>query len=449
MQEIKIIIGASYGDEGKGLAADYFGSRGSSDLVDLVNVLTNGGPQRGHTVEMPDGLRHVFKHFGAASFRGATSYFDRQFLVNPMEFVREYEELSSIHKAPMVFMHPDCRFTTPWDMMVNQMLREKKGIHNSCGYGIWETVLRYQRGWGISFDTFAKMTMDDRLAYLRRIRDLYFYERIREIENNRVEPAGKTPETASFCTGTHNPFENFAAGLPYFRDMADCFFSEELLYHFEEDCECMRRLCPARPESFLKHFRTVIFENAQGLLLDGNLKKEEEFTTPSTTGIGKVFQTVERVFRGADAEVCYITRSYLTRHGDGPMENEIKGNQLRDQLPGVGADVTNVENSFQGRLRYGMMDADLLVKRIQEDYARACGSTQNHYRSSLMVTHMNEYAGVDTGLLADRFGTLYLSGGRTGRDVMTYSTGHRYCAVHPLSFSRISPRPYEVTGIAR
>ena len=263
MQEIKIIIGASYGDEGKGLAADYFGSRGSSDLVDLVNVLTNGGPQRGHTVEMPDGLRHVFKHFGAASFRGAASYFDRQFLVNPMEFVREYEELSSIHKAPMVFMHPDCRFTTPWDMMVNQMLREKKGIHNSCGYGIWETVLRYQRGWGISFDTFAKMTRDDRLAYLRRIRDLYFYERIREIENNRVEPAGKTPETASFCTGTHNPFENFAAGLPYFRDMADCFFSEELLYHFEEDCECMRRLCPARPESFLKHFRTVIFENAQ------------------------------------------------------------------------------------------------------------------------------------------------------------------------------------------
>ena len=122
MQEIKIIIGASYGDEGKGLAADYFGSRGSSDLVDLVNVLTNGGPQRGHTVEMPDGLRHVFKHFGAASFRGAASYFDRQFLVNPMEFVREYEELSSIHRPPMSFMHPDCRFTTPWDMTLAEML---------------------------------------------------------------------------------------------------------------------------------------------------------------------------------------------------------------------------------------------------------------------------------------------------------------------------------------
>ena len=145
--------------------------------------------------------------------------------------------------------------------------------------------------------------------------------------------------------------------------------------------------------------------------------KEEEYTTPSTTGIGRVFQTVERVFRGADAEVCYITRSYLTRHGDGPMENEIKDDRMRDLLPGVGADFTNVENSFQGRLRYGMMDSDLLIKRIQDDFTRACGPTGNHYRSSLMVTHMNEYAGVDTDLLADCFGTLYLSDGRTGRVV--------------------------------
>ena len=105
---------------------------------------------RGRSVRA-DGLRHVFKHYGAASFRGAASYFDRQFMVNPMEFIREYEELSAMHRAPVAFMHPDCRFTTPWDMMVNQLLQKKKGTHNSCGFGIWETVLRCQRGWGIPF----------------------------------------------------------------------------------------------------------------------------------------------------------------------------------------------------------------------------------------------------------------------------------------------------------
>lgn len=417
MQEIKIIVGASYGDEGKGLAADYFGSRAS----DLINVLTNGGPQRGHTVETADGLRHVFKHFGAASFRGAASYFDRQFMVNPMEFIREYEELSAMHRAPTAFMHPDCRFTTPWDMMVNQLLQKKKGTHNSCGFGIWETVLRCQRGWGIPFGAFAKMSREDRLAYLRRIRDTYFFGRMREIF--------KAPDGSPSCFGGIHGFKDLCGfkgmhgfkDLCGFGDMHDFFFSEELLFHFEEDCESMLRLCPLRPESFLKHFHTVIFENAQGLLLDGNMEKGREFTTPSTTGMGKVFQTVESVFEGADAEVCYITRSYLTRHGDGPMEHEIRGSQIRNLLPGVVADATNVGNSFQGSLRYGMMDSDLLIKRIENDYANSSVPCRNFYRSSLMVTHLNEYAGVDPDLLADRFGTVYLSDGRTGQDVMTYS----------------------------
>ena len=195
-------------------------------------------------------------------------------------------------------MHPDCRFTTPWDTMVNQMLREERNPQQLWIRNLGDSAPLSERMGHLRIDAFAKMTRDDRLAYLRRIRDLYFYERIREIENNRVSLPGN-PETASFCTGTHNPFENFAPGLPYFRDMADCFFSEELLYHFEEDCECMRRLCPARPESFLKHFRTVIFENAQGLLLDGNLKKEEEPTTPlPRPASGKYF----RLWKGFSGE---------------------------------------------------------------------------------------------------------------------------------------------------
>ena len=170
MQNIKVIIGASYGDEGKGLAADFFGAQ-EKEKNGAVNVLTNGGPQRGHTVELADGRRHVFKHFGAASFRGAAAYYAQQFLVNPMEFLREFDELSGLHRAPEAYMHPQCRFTTPWDMLANQMLREMQGLHNSCGFGIWETVLRYQRGFGLSFEAFTSMSREDRLRWLRQLRD--------------------------------------------------------------------------------------------------------------------------------------------------------------------------------------------------------------------------------------------------------------------------------------
>ena len=42
-----------------------------------------------------------------------------------------------------------------------------------------------------------------------------------------------------------------------------------------------------------------------------------------------------------------------------------------------------------------------------------------------MITHMNEFAGIDTGLLADLFDTLYLSDGKTHLDV--YKETGRIC----------------------
>ena len=380
MQNVKLIIGANYGDEGKGLATDFFGAQATGSFS-TINVLTNGGPQRGHTVELADGRRHVFKHFGAASFRGAASYFAELFIVNPMEFMREYGDLCAVHAAPETYMNPRCRFSTPWDMLTNQLFLEKSGLHNSCGFGIWETVLRYQKGFGISFGAFAAMNREDRIAYLRRLRDGYFADRTR--------------------------------GL----DTQDFFFRDELLCRFEQDFASMLLLCPLRDDGYLQHYQTVLFENAQGLLLDGNSPEGQEFSTPSTTGSGRVAEAVERIFRGADVEILYVTRSYLTRHGDGPMESEFTALELKKSLPNLRAEATNTENRFQGNLRYGMMDVDLLAERVRKDFSRTSHNAGNRYRSSVMVTHLNEYAGIDTESLARRFGTLYLSDGRTSGDI--------------------------------
>ena len=412
MQKIKVIIGASYGDEGKGLATDFFGAQGK-EKNGTINVLTNGGPQRGHTVELPDGRRHVFKHFGAATFRGAVTYFAEQFLVNPMEFLREYDELCALHKAPEAYMHPGCRFTTPWDMLTNQMLREMQGLHNSCGFGIWETVLRCRRGFGIPFSAFTSMSHEDRISWLRSLRDGYFVSRLKEV--GATDSKSNDGLKSNGCLKSNDDLR----ALVFKSDggLRDLFFSDDLLHHFAEDCETMRFLCPVRGDDYLRSYQTVLFENAQGLLLDGNAPEETDFTTPSTTGVGRVFQTVEKVFQNTPVEVCYITRSYLTRHGDGSMENELSSKELAKQLPGVGPDVTNVRNRCQGTLRYGMLDIDLLTERIRQDFAQCKSAAGNLYLPSVMVTHLNEYAGIDTDCLRQRFGTIYLSDGRTGQDV--------------------------------
>lgn len=49
MKTVKVVIGANFGDEGKGQLTDYFASKSDNAIV----VLHNGGPQRGHTVVTP------------------------------------------------------------------------------------------------------------------------------------------------------------------------------------------------------------------------------------------------------------------------------------------------------------------------------------------------------------------------------------------------------------
>ena len=150
MKRAKIVIGANYGDEGKGLMTDYFCREAAARGETCLNVLINGGPQRGHTVVTPEGMRHIFHHLGSGSFAGADTYFSDVFLINPMIFREEYEELRRTGADFRVFVHLACRWTTPYDMILNQMAEEFRGSkrHGSCGFGIWETVLRYRKGAG-------------------------------------------------------------------------------------------------------------------------------------------------------------------------------------------------------------------------------------------------------------------------------------------------------------
>ena len=57
-----------------------------------------------------------------------------------------------------------------------------------------------------------------------------------------------------------------------------------------------------------------------------------------------------------------MSRCYLTRHGAGPFENEL----FEKPYSGI-ADLTNIHNEFQGSLRFGYLDFDLLCFEINKD----------------------------------------------------------------------------------
>ena len=69
MKNIRAIIGKGFGDEGKGLATDFFCCKVPGTLV----IKHNGGAQAGHTVET-QGKRFVFHQLSAGSFRMADTY---------------------------------------------------------------------------------------------------------------------------------------------------------------------------------------------------------------------------------------------------------------------------------------------------------------------------------------------------------------------------------------
>ena len=112
MKDIKIVIGANWGDEGKGLMTDYF-----SQKPNTIVVCSNGGAQRGHTVVTLDSIRHVFRHFGSGTFNGASTYLSEDFICNPIIFRQEYEELKNLGYAPKTYINNKCMLTTPFDMI--------------------------------------------------------------------------------------------------------------------------------------------------------------------------------------------------------------------------------------------------------------------------------------------------------------------------------------------
>ena len=152
-REIKVVIGASYGDEGKGLMTDHFCKMAQMAGKRCLTVLHNGGAQRGHTVVSKTGKRHVFHHLSSGTFSGSDTYFAKTFLINPLIFAEEH---SSLFPDTTIYCSPLCRWSTPFDMIINQLIEDKRGIdrHGSCGYGIWETIVRHDSRSSLSFPDF-------------------------------------------------------------------------------------------------------------------------------------------------------------------------------------------------------------------------------------------------------------------------------------------------------
>ena len=229
--------------------------------------------------------------------------------------------------------------TTPFDMMANQIIEENRGKnkHGSCGLGIYETIKRYRAG-----------VVD--IDYSIRS---YYMEQFKK--------------------------ENIILSEEWLK----LFLDNNIFEHFLEDWDSMNDYVSViSDEYFLNDYDNIVFEAAQGLLLDQNNIEYFPNLTPSNTGIRNAKKIIENTEWDDEIniETCYVSRTYLTRHGAGRFPSECNKRLINEYM----FDKTNIPNPHQDTLRYGTLDLIELYNRCSNDVGNFGD------KKSIAITHCNE-----------------------------------------------------------
>jgi len=354
-EEAHAVIGASYGDEGKGSVTYALAD------PDCTVIKHNGGAQAGHTIGH-DGQRFVHSQLGSGTARGALTYLAQTYLVNPPLLLEEMKSFYEIFTLmPMVVISPHCQVVTGIDMLVNQVLETNRGgkRHGSCGHGINETVTRNLAGFELTmYDFLCEGSISSVRDFMTRMITTYYVPRLLSYKID--------PETVK-------AFVKMAEAL------------------VEPECEKTKVLIehPSISFSVLPNPNNrAVFEGGQGLGLDENNSKNFPYVTRSKTGVWNPTMLAQ-VYGVDNIEAHYVTRPYVTRHGPGPLENEQDIEDREVFIPHF-SDETNVHNEWQGEFRTAFFQEDVL-KRMASDYGPASGITVKKNIALTCLDHVDEF----------------------------------------------------------
>ncbi|MEM2159380.1 MAG: adenylosuccinate synthetase [Candidatus Nitrosotenuis sp.] len=334
-KEVIAIIGANFGDEGKGLFTDYFANVRHDGIV----VRHSGGAQVGHTVVLEDGKRHVFSHFGSGSFVGLPTFLGKEFVIHPSVFKRELIELWKKQVDPKVVADPRSIITTHIDVILNQSLERKRvERHGSVGLGFCETIERNtHEEFGLTLIDLFSVKQNELqnfiLSKMKHFRNAWLNVRLEQLELTEAD----LPEY--FFTDTHEMDKVFA-------DM----------------CMWVRQNIRMAPPETLDLYGTVIFEGSQGLALDQN-SSNFPHVTRANTGVKNAIEMLDE--SGIDISqftAMYVSRTYMTKHGAGPLPHE------DDAFKWPTEDETNISHEFQGEFRTAPINMSEMGDRIMTDF---------------------------------------------------------------------------------
>lgn len=322
MSTAVLVAGLGFGDEGKGTTVDYLCAKRNADLV----VRYNGGAQAAHNVVLPDGRHHVFAQIGSGFFQGADTFLSRFMLVEPVALLAEMDALRRMGFDPARSLYIDKRavIITGYHRAANRILeriRGDKGRHGSCGMGVGEARRDELDGLALRVEDLRRGPVSVEL--LHAIRE----KKLKELPDRWMDIASEE-EAAIFSENTPAQWSGaYGSCIPYESIVDENFLKERMMG------------------------RTIIFEGAQGVLLDEDYGFYPYNSWTNTTFANAETLLKENGFNGL-IEKCGVLRTYMTRHGAGPFPTE---------LPPVPYDGTqkvehNKTGPWQGNFRIGNLD---------------------------------------------------------------------------------------------
>lgn len=325
-----VTVGLGFGDEGKGTITEYLCHKYGADQVTRYS----GGYQAGHTVVLSDGRRHRFSQWGCGTFQNVKTFLDRDVIISPSAMKMEAESLIKnglVDPYELLKVHPNCLVATPYHVAMNRIQARLNG-HGSCGMGIGTT----------------------REYYLEHGNDAITFEDVKELgvlEDKMILLAKRYKEK----------IKDFP--------IMD---SNEIDFIIDANPRAVARniSLDATPVQigWGDSYNTCIFEGSQGILLDETCG----FHPHTTWGDVTTKNALDSLRPGDKYTTVGITRTYLTRHGNGPFPTYSDDFYIHDDA--------NEENPWQGSMKCGALDMILL------QYAK-----KKQYVDSIALTHYDRF----------------------------------------------------------
>jgi adenylosuccinate synthase len=346
-----IVVDLGFGDSGKGILTDFLVRHFDAGVV----VRYNGGAQAGHNVIAPDGRHHTFSQFGSGTFiPGVKTYLSRHVVFHPSAFLVEGNRLENIglkDAFSRIRISDQALVTTPFHQAANRIreMTRAENRHGSCGVGVGETV---EDALGNRADSILAGDLSNPSELRRKLISMRDRKRKKLVDLLKDQ----TPSQALALEWT-------------------IFEREDVIDRWISAISRIGELGLVVPDSVLQRWlwgaETVIFEGAQGVLLDAE-RGFHPHTTWSNCTTENALDLINESAPDCQVQKIGVIRSHAVRHGPGPLPTET------DELAPFLSE-HNQPNEWQGKVRYGWFDA--LLTRYALD---ATGGVD-----TLFVTHLD------------------------------------------------------------